>query len=193
MLLSPSLLTQQSHPPYLQDKKKTTHKFFLERIEARQLELRNETLPLEKHTKKIFHTMLLFVLLLLAFSCILSVSAKTESCSQRRSTTQRQFQFKLWFEFRSTTLQVGIQWLPDGLNHLLWSMNVTVPVAPNDIHWLFKIRVRFCGKHHYNSCMPRMTLGTTRENLKLTSWRSYQDPSTGNSTTQLVLLLFCVS
>ena len=57
----------------------------------------------------------------------------------------------------------------------------------------YKIRVRFCGKHHYNSCMPRMTLGTTRENLKLTSWRSYQDPSTGNSTTQLVLLLFCVS
>ncbi|CAH2048032.1 unnamed protein product [Thlaspi arvense] len=43
-------------------------------------------------------------------------------------------------------------------------------------------------KHPYNSFLPRMSLGTnnrTGETLKLTSWRSYEDPSPGNYTAGL--------
>ncbi|KAF2576670.1 hypothetical protein F2Q70_00004874, partial [Brassica cretica] len=98
--------------------------------------------------------------------------------------------------------------ITDGRNRLLWSTNVTVPpVAPNatwvqlmDTGNLALQDNRNNGeilwesfKHPYNSFLPTMSLGTnkrTGENLKLTSWRSYQDPSTGNYTAGLAPLTF---
>ncbi|KAL1222888.1 G-type lectin S-receptor-like serine/threonine-protein kinase [Cardamine amara subsp. amara] len=94
-----------------------------------------------------------------------------------------------------------------GRNRLLWSTNVTVPVAPNAT-W---VRLMDSGnlmlpdnrnnggtlwesfKHPYDSFMPRMTLGTngtTKENLRLTSWRSHDDPSTGNYTAGIAPFTF---
>ncbi|CDY34653.1 BnaC08g42120D [Brassica napus] len=89
----------------------------------------------------------------------------------------------------------------DGRNRLVWSTNVTVTVAPNatwvqlmdtgnlrlkdNINNVETLWESF--KHPYNSFLPRMTLGTstkTGENLKLTSWRSYVDPSTGSYTAE---------
>ncbi|KAF8090675.1 hypothetical protein N665_0469s0012 [Sinapis alba] len=95
----------------------------------------------------------------------------------------------------------------DGRNRTLWSTNVTVPVAPNatwvqlmDTGNLMLQDNRNNGetlwesfKHPYNSFLPKMTLGTnnrTGENLKLTSWRSYEDPSTGNYTAGLAPYTF---
>ncbi|EOA37608.1 hypothetical protein CARUB_v10011980mg, partial [Capsella rubella] len=95
----------------------------------------------------------------------------------------------------------------DGRNRLLWSTNVTVPVAPNatwvqlmDSGNLMLQDDRNNGetlwesfKHPYDSFMPRMTLGTngiTGENLKLTSWRSHDDPSTGNYTAGIAPFTF---
>uniref|UniRef100_A0A1J3IX87 Receptor-like serine/threonine-protein kinase n=1 Tax=Noccaea caerulescens TaxID=107243 RepID=A0A1J3IX87_NOCCA len=95
----------------------------------------------------------------------------------------------------------------DGRNRLVWSTNVTVPVAPNatwvqlmDTGNLMLQDNRNNGeilwesfKHPYNSFLPRMNLGTnsgTGENLKLTSWRSYVDPSTGNYTAGLFPFTF---
>ncbi|CAN8294248.1 unnamed protein product [Cochlearia groenlandica] len=95
----------------------------------------------------------------------------------------------------------------DGLNQLLWSTNVTVQVAPNAtwVQLLDTGNLRLQDnrnngeilwesfKHPYNSFMPRMNLGTdgkTGENLKLTSWRSYQDPSTGDYTAGLAPYAF---
>ncbi|RID57380.1 hypothetical protein BRARA_F00756 [Brassica rapa] len=93
----------------------------------------------------------------------------------------------------------------DGRNSLLWSTNVTVPVAPNAT-WLMEngnLRLqdnRNNGeilwesfKHPYSSMLPRMSLGInngTGENTGLTSWRSYTDPSTGNYTVTLVAFPF---
>uniref|UniRef100_A0A0D3DXZ2 non-specific serine/threonine protein kinase n=1 Tax=Brassica oleracea var. oleracea TaxID=109376 RepID=A0A0D3DXZ2_BRAOL len=95
----------------------------------------------------------------------------------------------------------------DGRDRIAWSTNVTVPVAPNptwvqlmDNGNLVLQENRNNGetlwesfKHPYNSFLPRMTLGTnnrTGENLKLTSWRSYADPSTGNYTAGISLFPF---
>ncbi|KAJ4875658.1 G-type lectin S-receptor-like serine/threonine-protein kinase [Raphanus sativus] len=95
----------------------------------------------------------------------------------------------------------------DGRNRLLWSTKVTVPVYPNatwvqlmDTGNLALQDNRNSGeilwesfKHPCNSFLPTMTLGTnnrTGENLKLTSWRSSQDPSTGNYTAGLAPLTF---
>ncbi|CDY34651.1 BnaC08g42100D [Brassica napus] len=97
----------------------------------------------------------------------------------------------------------------DGRNRLIWSTNVTVPVAsiPNAT-WVQltdngNLRLqenRNKGeilwesfKHPYNSFLATMTIGTsnrTGENLKLTSWRSYTDPSTGNYTAGISLFPF---
>ncbi|CAH2034576.1 unnamed protein product, partial [Thlaspi arvense] len=95
----------------------------------------------------------------------------------------------------------------DGRNRLLWSTNVTVPVAPNAT-WVQlmdtgNLRLednRNNGEilwesfeHPSTSFLPRMNLGTnnrTGENLKLTSWRSYEDPSTGNYTAGLAPFTF---
>ncbi|KAG2275327.1 hypothetical protein Bca52824_057882 [Brassica carinata] len=86
----------------------------------------------------------------------------------------------------------------NGRNRLLWSTNVTVPpVAPNAT-WNLALQdnreiLWESFKHPYNSFLPTMSLGTnkrTGENLKLTSWRSYQDPSTGNYTAGLAPLTF---
>ncbi|CAA7020839.1 unnamed protein product [Microthlaspi erraticum] len=95
----------------------------------------------------------------------------------------------------------------DGRNRLVWSTNVTVPVAPNAT-WVQLLDTgnlklqdnRNNGetlwesfKHPYNSFLPRMNLGTnngTGENLKLTSWRSDVDPSTGNYTAGLAPFTF---
>ncbi|XP_013611311.1 PREDICTED: G-type lectin S-receptor-like serine/threonine-protein kinase At1g11330 isoform X2 [Brassica oleracea var. oleracea] len=98
--------------------------------------------------------------------------------------------------------------ITDGRNRLLWSTNVTVPpVAPNAT-WVQLMDTGNLAlqdnrnnreilwesfKHPYNSFLPTMSLGTnkrTGENLKLTSWRSYQDPSTGNYTAGLAPLTF---
>ncbi|KAJ0248137.1 G-type lectin S-receptor-like serine/threonine-protein kinase [Hirschfeldia incana] len=90
----------------------------------------------------------------------------------------------------------------DGLNRLLWSTNITSTMASNatsvqlmDTGNLRLLDGRNKGetlwesfKHPYNTFLPTMTLGTsnrTRENLKLTSWKSYDDPSTGNYTAGL--------
>ncbi|ESQ35718.1 hypothetical protein EUTSA_v10006795mg [Eutrema salsugineum] len=95
----------------------------------------------------------------------------------------------------------------DGRNRLVWSTNVTVPVAPNDtcaqLMDTGNLRLqdnRNKGeilwesfKHPYNSMLPRMNLRTdprTGENLTLTSWRSYVDPSTGSYTVGLVSFPF---
>ncbi|CAN6902323.1 unnamed protein product, partial [Brassica oleracea] len=95
----------------------------------------------------------------------------------------------------------------DGRDRIVWSTNVTVPVASNptwvqlmDNGNLVLQENRNNGetlwesfKHPYNSFLPRMTLGTnnrTGENLKLTSWRSYADPSTGNYTAGISLFPF---
>ncbi|KAG2300921.1 hypothetical protein Bca52824_037393 [Brassica carinata] len=95
----------------------------------------------------------------------------------------------------------------DGLNSLLWSTNLTVPVSPN-ANWVQLMdsgNLRLQDKrnkseilwesfeHPYNSFLPRMTLGTnnrTGENLKLTSWKSYTDPSPGNYTAGISLFPF---
>ncbi|WZZ21069.1 hypothetical protein YC2023_122456 [Brassica napus] len=95
----------------------------------------------------------------------------------------------------------------DGRNRLLWSTNVTLTMAPNAA-WIQLMDTGNLAlqdnqnngeilwesfKHPYNSFLPTMTLGTnkrTGENLKLTSWRSYQDPSTGNYTAGLAPLTF---
>ncbi|CAH8360318.1 unnamed protein product [Eruca vesicaria subsp. sativa] len=94
-----------------------------------------------------------------------------------------------------------------GGNRLLWSTNVTVPVAAN-ANWVQLMDTgnlalqdnRNNGeflwesfKHPYNTFLRKMTLGTnnrTGENLKLTCWRSYQDPSTGNYTAGLAPSMF---
>ncbi|KAG2267921.1 hypothetical protein Bca52824_062476 [Brassica carinata] len=95
----------------------------------------------------------------------------------------------------------------DGRNRTLWSTNVTAPPAPTttwvqlmDTGNLMLQDNRNNGetlwesfKHPYNSFLPKMTLGTdnkTGENLKLTSWRSYEDPSTGNYTAGLAPYTF---
>ncbi|KAG5391839.1 hypothetical protein IGI04_021802 [Brassica rapa subsp. trilocularis] len=95
----------------------------------------------------------------------------------------------------------------DGRNRTLWSTNVTVPVAPTttwvqlmDTGNLALQDSRNNGetlwesfKHPYNSFLPKMTLGTnnrTGENLKLTSWKSYTDPSTGEYTAGLAPYTF---
>ncbi|RID40866.1 hypothetical protein BRARA_J00875 [Brassica rapa] len=97
--------------------------------------------------------------------------------------------------------------ITDGRNRLLWSTNVTLTMAPNAA-WIQLMDTGNLAlqdsqnngeilwesfKHPYNSFLPTMTLGTnkrTGENLKLTSWRSYQDPSTGNYTAGLAPLTF---
>ncbi|CAF2051355.1 BnaA09g47650D [Brassica napus] len=87
-----------------------------------------------------------------------------------------------------------------GQNRHVWSTNVTASVSPNttwvqlmdngnlvlqdnrDILWE-------SFKHNYNTLLPRMNLMTnlkTGENLGLTSWKSYVDPSPGNYTVSLV-------
>ncbi|WZZ83637.1 G-type lectin S-receptor-like serine/threonine-protein kinase At1g11330 isoform X2 [Brassica napus] len=89
----------------------------------------------------------------------------------------------------------------DGLNRRhVWSTNVTVTVDPNAT-WLQlmddgNLRLQDSRdivwesfKHNYNTLLPRMNLMTnlkTGENLGLTSWKSYVDPSTGNYTVSLV-------
>ncbi|KAH0863793.1 hypothetical protein HID58_081004, partial [Brassica napus] len=87
----------------------------------------------------------------------------------------------------------------DGRNRLLWSTNITSTMAPNatlvQLMNTGNLRLqdsRSNGeilwesfKHPHNSLLPGMTLGTKNENLKLTSWRSYVDPSTGNYTAGL--------
>ncbi|CAF2051348.1 unnamed protein product [Brassica napus] len=97
----------------------------------------------------------------------------------------------------------------DGLNRLIWSTNVTLPVAPipnatwvqlTDTGNLRLQENRNKGeilwesfKHPYNSFLATMIIGTsnrTGENLKLTSWRSYTDPSTGNYTAGISLFPF---
>ncbi|KAG2267922.1 hypothetical protein Bca52824_062477 [Brassica carinata] len=95
----------------------------------------------------------------------------------------------------------------DGRNRLLWSTNVTVPVAPNDtwIQLMENGNLRLQDnrnngeiiwesfKHPYSSVLPRMSLlinSKTGENIGLTSWRSYTDPSTGNYTVTLVAFPF---
>ncbi|CAH2038269.1 unnamed protein product, partial [Thlaspi arvense] len=95
----------------------------------------------------------------------------------------------------------------DGRKRLLWSTNVTVPVAPNatwvqlmDTGNLRLENKRNKGeilwesfKHPYNSMLPRMNLRTDRrtgENLGLTSWKSYVDPSAGNYTVGLASFPF---
>lgn len=95
----------------------------------------------------------------------------------------------------------------DGRNRLVWSTNVSVPVAPNatwvqlmDSGNLMLQDNRNNGeilwesfKHPYDSFMPRMTLGTdgrTGGNLKLTSWTSHDDPSTGNYTAGIAPFTF---
>ncbi|RID48675.1 hypothetical protein BRARA_I05174 [Brassica rapa] len=95
----------------------------------------------------------------------------------------------------------------DGRNRLVWSTNVTVTVSPNAtwVQLMDNGNLRLQDnrnnvetlwesfKHPYNSFLPRMTLGTstkTGENLKLTSWRSYVDPSTGNYTAGLASFTF---
>ncbi|KAF2618750.1 hypothetical protein F2Q68_00042537 [Brassica cretica] len=94
----------------------------------------------------------------------------------------------------------------DGLNRLIWSTNVTLPVAPiPSATWVQltdngNLRLqenRNKGeilwesfKHPYNSFLATMIIGTsnrTGENLKLTSWKSYTDPSTGNYTAGISL------
>ncbi|ESQ50883.1 hypothetical protein EUTSA_v10022559mg [Eutrema salsugineum] len=95
----------------------------------------------------------------------------------------------------------------DGRNRLLWSTNVKIPVAPN-VTWVQlmnsgNLRLQDKSnngeilwesfKHPYNSLLPRMELGTdarTGENLRLTSWKSYQDPSPGNYTAGLADFTF---
>ncbi|KAF8111068.1 hypothetical protein N665_0076s0071 [Sinapis alba] len=87
----------------------------------------------------------------------------------------------------------------DGLNRHVWSTNVTVTVAPNGT-WVqlmdngnLKLQDKReilweSFKHNYNTLLPRMNLRTdlkTGENLGLTSWKSYVDPSTGNYTVSL--------
>ncbi|CAF2115867.1 G-type lectin S-receptor-like serine/threonine-protein kinase At1g11330 isoform X2 [Brassica napus] len=94
-----------------------------------------------------------------------------------------------------------------GRNLLLWSTNLTVPVATNAT-WVqlmdngnLRLQDNINNReilwesfeHPYNSLLPRMNLGTdnrARENLKLTSWRSYVDPSPGNYTAGLVPFTF---
>ncbi|XP_013601918.1 PREDICTED: G-type lectin S-receptor-like serine/threonine-protein kinase At1g11330 isoform X1 [Brassica oleracea var. oleracea] len=97
----------------------------------------------------------------------------------------------------------------DGLNRLIWSTNVTLPLAPiPNATWVQltdngNLRLqenRNKGeilwesfKHPYNSFLAKMIIGTsnrTGENLKLTSWRSYTDPSTGNYTAGISLFPF---
>ncbi|RID48670.1 hypothetical protein BRARA_I05171 [Brassica rapa] len=97
----------------------------------------------------------------------------------------------------------------DGLNRLIWSTNVTLRVAPiPNATWVQltdngNLRLqenRNKGeilwesfKHPYNSFLATMIIGTsnrTGENLKLTSWRSYTDPSTGNYTAGISLFPF---
>ena len=92
----------------------------------------------------------------------------------------------------------------DGRSRLIWSTNITVPVATNDTSVQLmdngNLRLQDNGeilwesfKHPYNSFLPVMTIGTnnkTGENLKLTSWRSYTDPSTGNYTAGISLSTF---
>lgn len=95
----------------------------------------------------------------------------------------------------------------DGRNRLLWSTNVTVSVPPNATWFQLldtgNLRLqdnRNNGEilwesftHPYNSFMPRMNLGTNvrpGDNLKLTSWRSDQDPSTGDYTAGLAPFTF---
>ncbi|CAG7899941.1 unnamed protein product [Brassica rapa] len=87
----------------------------------------------------------------------------------------------------------------DGRNRLLWSTNITSTMAPNatlvqlmDTGNLRLVDSRSNGetlwesfKHPHNTFLPLMSLGTKNENLKLTSWRSYVDPSTGNYTAGL--------
>ncbi|KAJ0256780.1 G-type lectin S-receptor-like serine/threonine-protein kinase [Hirschfeldia incana] len=95
----------------------------------------------------------------------------------------------------------------DARNRTLWSTNVTVPALPTTT-WVQLMNTgnlalqdnRNNGetlwesfKHPYNSFLPKMTLGSnnrTGENLKLTSWRSYEDPSTGNYTAGLAPYTF---
>ncbi|KAL0797663.1 hypothetical protein Bca101_052837 [Brassica carinata] len=90
----------------------------------------------------------------------------------------------------------------DGRNRLLWSTNAASTVSPNTT----LVQLMDTGnlklqdttnngetfwesfKHPYSSFLPGMSLGTdnrTGENLKLTSWKSYVDPSTGNYTAGL--------
>ncbi|KAL9305765.1 G-type lectin S-receptor-like serine/threonine-protein kinaseRLK-Pelle-DLSV family [Arabidopsis thaliana] len=95
----------------------------------------------------------------------------------------------------------------DGRKRLVWSTNVSVPVASNatwvqlmDSGNLMLQDNRNNGeilwesfKHPYDSFMPRMTLGTdgrTGGNLKLTSWTSHDDPSTGNYTAGIAPFTF---
>ncbi|KAG2300920.1 hypothetical protein Bca52824_037392 [Brassica carinata] len=93
----------------------------------------------------------------------------------------------------------------DGRNRLLWSTNVTVPpVAPNAtwVQLMDTGNLRLQDnreilwesfKHPYNSFLPVMTIGTsnrTGENLNLTSWKSYTDPSTGNYKAGISLSTF---
>ncbi|KAJ4895615.1 G-type lectin S-receptor-like serine/threonine-protein kinase [Raphanus sativus] len=88
----------------------------------------------------------------------------------------------------------------DGLHGHVWSTNVTVTAAPNAT-W---VQLMDNGnlvlqdnrkilwesfKHNYNTLLPRMNLMTnlkTGENLGLTSWKSYVDPSPGSYTVSLV-------
>ncbi|KAL0757762.1 hypothetical protein Bca101_095430 [Brassica carinata] len=93
----------------------------------------------------------------------------------------------------------------DGRSRLLWSTNITVPPVATNATW---VQLMDTGnlrlqdnreilwesfKHPYNSFLPVMTFGInnrTGENLNLTSWRSYTDPSTGNYTAGISLLPF---
>ncbi|KAJ4895617.1 G-type lectin S-receptor-like serine/threonine-protein kinase [Raphanus sativus] len=95
----------------------------------------------------------------------------------------------------------------NGRNHLLWSTNVALPVAPNAA-WVQltdngNLRLqenRNKGEilwesfeHPYNSFLAAMTIGKsnrTGENLKVTSWKSYTDPSAGNYTAGISLSPF---
>lgn len=95
----------------------------------------------------------------------------------------------------------------DGRNRSIWSTNVTVPVAPNAtwVQLMENGNLRLQDnrnngeiiwesfKHPYSSVLPRMSLLTnskTGENIGLTSWRNYTDPSTGNYTVGLVAFPF---
>ncbi|KAL0884780.1 hypothetical protein Bca101_008761 [Brassica carinata] len=95
----------------------------------------------------------------------------------------------------------------DGLNRLIWSTNVSLPVAPNAtwVQLMDNGNLRLqenrnkgeilweSFKHPYNSFLATMTIGTsniTGGNLKLTSWKSYTDPSTGNYTAGISLFPF---
>ncbi|KAF8083604.1 hypothetical protein N665_0763s0002, partial [Sinapis alba] len=73
----------------------------------------------------------------------------------------------------------------DSGNRILWSTNVTVPVAPNStwVQLMDTGNLAFQGNRKNGEIL-------TGENLKLTCWRNYQDPSTGNYTTGLASLTF---